>query len=301
MSTVYFAGWDGGATSTTIECINENRETVLRVKAGPLNAHGNSPQKIGQTIKDALSHMSTLPGGLAAFRRLCIGGAGASGKDTRNIWTQSLEAGGFHAPYDLVSDFETAFYGAFSGASGIVLISGTGTVCYGMNETGAFHRCGGWGHRFDDEGSGYAIGRDVLKAVVKAFDGRAKATVLAEKLFDLWNINNIPELITKAYAKETGKKEIAALAALCDEASKMGDEPSIEILKIAADSVVALLSTTADKLAVASIDTVLMGGAVEKGRMFRTVLDKSLPERFLVCEPKADAAKGAALMALHRN
>ena len=52
--------------------------------------------------------------------------------------------------------------------SGIVVICGTGTVCFGRNgRTQA--RASGWGHLID-QGSGYAIGLDVVRAVMHGED-----------------------------------------------------------------------------------------------------------------------------------
>ena len=214
------------------------------------------------------------------------------------MWEGSLNLGGYHGTYKLVADFEPAMFGAFDGGPGIVLISGTGSVCYGMNKNGRFHRCGGWGHRFDDEGSGYAIGRDVLNAVVCAGDGRANPTMLTELVYEMWKIRDIPGLITKAYASLTGKKEIAALANLCDQASKQNDETATGVLQKAAKALLELLTVTADALDCESADVVFMGGAIQHGTNLRAILECQADTRFRVMEPKSDAARGAALIAL---
>ena len=302
MKMKYFAGWDGGATHTTIECVNPAGETVLRAKAGPLNAHGSTHEQVARTVKEALLHMETLPDGLSALGGLCIGGAGASGAGTRGVWEDALASGGLNIPYTLVSDYETALFGAFNGGPGIVLISGTGAVCSGKDNSGRIHRCGGWGHIFDDEGSGYAIGRDVLGAVVRSYDGRAKPTVLKEMLFDAWGIQSIPELVTRAYSRETGKKEIAALTVLFDKALALGDDAAIEILHKAVSSLIVLLTSTLKSLEFTEdmVGTVLMGGIVRKEAAIYFELKKRLPTRLRLCEPLADAARGAALMALGR-
>lgn len=81
----------------------------------------------------------------------------------------------------LVGDHETALAGALEEPAGVILIAGTGSICYGVNESGAKFRAGGYGHIIDDAGSAYAIGRDILKAVVRSSDGRQGQTVLKEK------------------------------------------------------------------------------------------------------------------------
>jgi len=299
MEGSFYAGWDGGGTATTIECIDEEGKIVLREKTGPLNVHGNTPKQVRQSIQTALAHMDTLPGGLGAFKGLCVGGAGISGAETRAIWTDALESGGYRGPCRLVSDFETALYGAFETEPGIVIISGTGAVCCGMNSAGKFHRSGGWGHIFDDEGSGYAIGRDTLSAAVRSHDGRAIPTILTDLVLEAWNVPDIPELISKAYSQNTGKKDIAALAALCNKALMYKDKAAEEIFEKAAKSLAEMLVATKLALELEMAETALLGGLLKNETPLRAILENHMAKLgcFLVRAPMADAARGAALMA----
>ena len=286
----YYAGWDGGGTGTTIECINEQGDTVLRAKTGPLNPLGNPVSVVERSVKEALEHMAGFP-----ISGLCIGGAGVTGEKSRAVLAQALGGAGF--PYHIVTDFETAFYGAFNGGPGMILIAGTGAVCYGKNAEGKPHRCGGWGNIFDDEGSGYAIGRDILKAVARSLDGRAKPTALTGLLFNEWKVCSMAEIINKAYAPETGKKEIAALASLCFKTAE--DYAVVEILDKAAVSLVELLIATQNAIGVNN--TVLLGGLLQENGPLKNRLEKILKTNtdscINICAPVADAARGAALMA----
>src|SRR5918993_494438 len=68
---------------------------------------------------------------------------------------------------------------AGAGASpGIVVISGTGAIAYGVSHHGVAARAGGWGPTLGDEGSGYWIGRRALAAVMRDADGRGPHTDL---------------------------------------------------------------------------------------------------------------------------
>ena len=51
---------------------------------------------------------------------------------------------------------------------GIALICGTGAICYGRDVRGMLARADGWGHLLGDDGSGYAIGRAALRAIMRA-------------------------------------------------------------------------------------------------------------------------------------
>lgn len=53
---------------------------------------------------------------------------------------------------------------------GIIVISGTGAIVYGITQQGERHRIGGWGHILGDPGSGYEIGLHTLQTVMKSYD-----------------------------------------------------------------------------------------------------------------------------------
>ena len=54
---------------------------------------------------------------------------------------------------EIAPDVVGAWAGAFGGEPGIVLISGTGSICYGRNAAREEVRAGGWGPLFSDQGS----------------------------------------------------------------------------------------------------------------------------------------------------
>ena len=87
-----------------------------------------------------------------------------------------------------------------SGGTGCILIAGTGSICTGITEDGKTARAGGWGHLIDDVGSGYALGRDALTAVVRAQDGRGAKTVLTDLVQKAWKVENIGQLIAETYS-----------------------------------------------------------------------------------------------------
>jgi N-acetylglucosamine kinase-like BadF-type ATPase len=58
--------------------------------------------------------------------------------------------------------------------NGIIIICGTGSNCFGINEEGKEAKVNGWYYILGDEGSGYEVGLKALKALMKAYDGRKK-------------------------------------------------------------------------------------------------------------------------------
>ena len=231
MQTQYYAGWDGGGTKTLCRVLYQDGTAPQPFTAGALNPNGTVAGQCEATVADLLRNMAALPGGLDACRMLCIGAAGISNPATRVHLQNALQAGGYHGPVTFTGDQQTALYGALGGPGGIVLIAGTGSICYGQSTDGREARSGGWGSLMDDEGGGFALGRDALAAVVRAEDGRIAPTVLHDAVFKALQVGAVRELIGKIYAPGFGKREVAALAPLVGAAAEQGDAAALQIVE----------------------------------------------------------------------
>jgi len=303
---MYYAGWDGGGTKTAIVCIDAHGEVILREEAGAFNSLGNIDGTTEAAIAESLAIMEKLPGGLAKCAGLCIGGAGISSVKMRHSIDITLRASNFTAPYTVIPDFAAAFYSVFGNRAGVVLLAGTGAVCFGRNTRGETRRIGGWGHLIDDEGSGYAIGRDVLTAVVHALERRDIPTLLTQAVLKEWGItldkekratSIIPEIVNRIYNEQTGKKEIASLAPLCFTTARQGDEKAQAIIKKAGENLFSLLSAMGRALGTTHFGVALMGSVLTKDDMLTNALKKrcALSElRLSFSAPTPDAALGAA-------
>lgn len=296
----YIAGWDGGGTKTICEVQALAADETLRFAAGPLNPNGTAPGQADASAAALLAQMAALKGGLAGCRMLCIGAAGISNPTTERRLRAALEKGGYTGPVCFTGDQQTALYGALGGPGGMVLIAGTGSICYGQALTGEEARAGGWGSLMDDEGGGYALGRDILAAVVRSFDGRGPATCLEQLAFDALEVRDIQGMIGRIYAPDTGKREIAALAPLLTAALEKNDSAAQKICEKAGRELALLVLPVAKKLKLENARAALAG----------SVLAKCLPVRRAACaaigaalpglrcvSPQKDAANGAVLIA----
>lgn len=297
----YVAGWDGGGTKTTVEILSLQGTVLFRGHAGPLNINGTSLEEVQRTITGALALMAAQPGGLAACHGLCIGSAGVSNPKAGETIRGLLGAGGYEGNTLLVGDHETALYGAHNGGEGLLLITGTGSICVGRDAQGNTHRCGGWGHLVDDEGSGYAIGRDVLAAVCRAADGRTPQTMLTPMVWEKLGISSMPELIAWIYRKDAEKKDMAALAPLFSDARDKGDEAALAIQTKAAAQLALLVQGVAGSLGMHRANVVFSGSIILKDPPLRASVEELLARSnpgLCVTDAQSDAARGAALMAL---
>lgn len=108
---------------------------------------------------------------------------------------------------------------------GIVLIAGTGSICFGVGETGHMVRVGGWGGDLGDEGSGYWIGLRGLQIACRMADGRLAETPLLMAILKQLNMKSAFELIPFAYgrSRQEFKQATAALFPLVADHGAQGD------------------------------------------------------------------------------
>ena len=166
-----YCGWDGGGTKTEV-CLLDETGRIASAVFGPLNPNGAARDRVPETVKACVNYMKEQAGSLSEIAGLVVGMAGISNLSARSLLENALADVGWTGPLRLLGDQEIALAGAVEGP-GMLLIAGTGSVCCGRDAAGNLFRVGGYGYLIDDCGSGWAIGRDILSAVVRAEDGRA--------------------------------------------------------------------------------------------------------------------------------
>lgn len=295
----YYVGIDGGGTKTAVELRTRGSAAHSRAVFGPLNCNSDRTAA-AKTLTDTLAWLAAQPEGLAGCDGLCIGSAGISNPDAYNFIQDIIRAGGYTGPLQIVGDQVTALAGALGQPVGTVLIAGTGSICYARTADGREARSGGWGSLMDDEGGGFALGRDALAAVVRAEDGRIAPTALHDAVFKALQVGAVRELIGKIYAPGFGKREVAALAPLVGAAAEQGDAAALQIVEKAGRELALLVRPVAEKLGLQSARIAFAGSVLQKCAPVRsaaqTQLQTLLPQLTLA-EPQGDAAAGAVLLA----
>lgn len=296
----YYCGWDGGGTKTEVLCMTADGQIIGNDRFGPLNINGAGEERVGQTIRDCMAFMAGLPGGLDGCAGLVIGAAGVSNQALSGFITRSVRACGYQGPMALKGDQDIALAGAVDGA-GAVLVAGTGSVCCAQDGEGHYARSGGCGYLIDDEGGGYAIGRDVLAAAVRAMDNRIPPTVLTELLKEQMGFENSRDIITWLYAPSTGKKEVAALAPLMLKAMEQGDEAGMNIAHKAANELAELVKGVWRTLALNKGELAFIGSILLKceliNREVTRLCEESCPG-LKVIKAHGTPAQGAVKLAM---
>ena len=233
----YAIGLDGGGTKTEVAMLSAQGETIYMGRLGPLNpvSYPDSPAKIAEELARFID---------ADCAAICVACAGAADKAKAEGVKRALE-GIFTGPVFVRTDGENSLYTALGERDGVALISGTGSICYAQ-KGGATARSGGRGHVLDDAGSAYAIGRDILSAVIRASDGRGEPTTLSEAVFEL-----------------CGMDDIAAITALAPLISSHAEDAIAgRIEATAAEELSLMAAAVTKKLELSAPSIALMGGTL---------------------------------------
>ncbi|MBP1948041.1 N-acetylglucosamine kinase [Virgibacillus litoralis] len=228
----YVAGIDGGGTKTKAVIADMDGLIVAKTTAGPTNPNVMSREKLIQTLDtmmqdlkeqapDVFDNISSVFAGISG-----VGNSKAKA-DLEYILKQKVSNS---VTVCVEADTVNALYSGTYGEPGIVQISGTGSITYGINQQMKHDRVGGWGYLFGDEGSGYDIGRQGIMAALKANDGRGEKTILLEMLCTYFDVTHPYDFIQRIYASPIPKSEISPISKLVFEAYKQNDLVAKDIM-----------------------------------------------------------------------
>ncbi|RJP64305.1 MAG: hypothetical protein C4532_19615 [Candidatus Abyssobacteria bacterium SURF_17] len=182
----------------------------------------------------------------------------------------------------VTDEFESALAAGLyrTNASGVVVVSGTGSICKGRNAAGETRLAGGWGPLVGDEGSGYDLAREAVKAVIKAHDGRGESTKLSEFVLSHFGITEIQDLKRRLYRPPIKRHAFAMLAAHLTTAAKDGDKVALEILKTGAARLRQLAAPVVRALfrPEESFPIILSGGVLRQGSIIAESLISELTD-----------------------
>src|SRR5438309_7714334 len=145
-----FIGLDGGGTHSLAIAVDSAGRKLAAAKAGSLNFLGSGLPSARRNLKKLAE---SLVRELSQIDRIVVGCA-ALFSDATKAEKENLCRG--ILPLErtrVVSDCQTACFGATLGRPGTVIIAGTGSIALAQNEAGQHKRVGGWGHIVGDAGS----------------------------------------------------------------------------------------------------------------------------------------------------
>jgi glucosamine kinase len=289
-SMPYFLAIDAGGTTTT--CLlaeSDADETHILARASTTSIKLQRVSESEATARlTALLHdvatAASIP--LTQITRTCIGLAGLSIPAVRAHASRTLSAL-VSGEILILGDEEIALDAAFPSTPGILLIAGTGSNCIGRDAAGSLHRAGGYGPILGDEGGGYWIGLESLRAALRALDSdqsdpqhpgadqlgappmtvspswvryrsqqrttaldlnSTHATTLLTEIQHHFNISTLPELIELGNRRTAPVPDFASLAPVIAHADVSGNPIAAATLHRAGELLAHLVTTVAQKI-----------------------------------------------------
>ncbi|WP_412062484.1 BadF/BadG/BcrA/BcrD ATPase family protein [Rubrivirga sp. IMCC45206] len=165
MTDPLFVGVDAGGTKTAaLAEAGARRETF----SGPgAQAARDGAAAAAAALADVIAWARD------AFPDVPLAGVavGLAGAGRPDVCTAIADALGLDAPLVVTHDADIAYRAAWGDEGGAVLLVGTGSLVLARTDAGETLRAGGWGPALGDDGSGAALGRHALRALLAALDG----------------------------------------------------------------------------------------------------------------------------------
>jgi glucosamine kinase len=261
----FVMGVDGGATKTLAAVLDVHERTLYLGHGGSSN-----PDAVGaRTATESLLHATDEAISRAGIERDELDAAvlAVAGTDTDAVAAQLAES----RPRDwvVVNDVVGAWATATGARPGIGVISGTGSNVFGVGFDGRAWRAGGWGHVLGDEGSGYWLAVQSIKAALADREHSGPETALSDAAVSFFGVDSVEGLATLAYSKPLTKGELAAFAIDVARVAHEGDTVACGLYARAASELGKQVAAVVEQTGLHGEFSVgLIGSAFKAGKLF---------------------------------
>ena len=192
----YVLGVDGGGSKTICLVANTQGQLLAIGTGGPVNTNYVSRR---EAVKSLTSAVST-----------ALAQAGLHGEQIAGLCISApCEPGAVDVAMKACSichvlraaEGETPCWAArfwMDKHIGVTVDAGTGSLARGWSRDGRVANAGGWGGTLGDEGSGYWISIQAMRAVMQAQDGRIKPTQLTQLVLSHYGMSDVLDLVFQA-------------------------------------------------------------------------------------------------------
>lgn len=299
-----YLGIDGGGTKTKVMLMDKDNTIIADALSGPSSIRTVSLEtSIANITKGIVGCLAQYPH--AKIKGVFAGiGDVVSDNDAAKITHRLKTIPALTAASITVkNDVYNAHAAALSTPSGIIIIIGTGSVAFGIDEAGNTHRAGGYSYKEGDQGSAYALGKDALSILGKALDGRVAKTPFTHALMHTLNIFTFKDAVAIYEEFHTQRTRVAALAKLVTAYAHKHDPLAYAIIEKASDELFLMIKAVDTHLTLTNKDIGIIGSLGNADTPLRTTFIKkvlSYNPNFTIHESHHDPAYGACLLAKRR-
>jgi N-acetylglucosamine kinase-like BadF-type ATPase len=256
VSSTLVVGVDAGGTTTRCLVATLDGAVVGRGEAGGASQRSSTDRPADPLAAALRSALSGVDHTLVAVGVIGVAGAGQAGRAVaQDAADTAWRSVGLPGDVTLVTDLEVAFAAGTASGTGLLLLSGTGAVAAAFRGGTLHRRCDGYGWLLGDEGSAVWIGREGLRNVLAALDGRGEPTSLtpavSARLLGAEPVGSgasdreayAQAIVGAAFAMPPA--HLGRLAPLVSAAAESGDPVARAIIDTAVDRLIHALDTVA--------------------------------------------------------
>jgi N-acetylglucosamine kinase-like BadF-type ATPase len=296
----FVLGIDAGGTKTVCLLADESGAVLSRARGPGANLQAQGELEVEKVLHEVME--GALAGRSDPPATICLGIAGVDRPDDGATMRGIMRRIGQKTRTLIVNDALVALTAGAGDGAGVVIISGTGSICYGRDDRGRAARSGGWGSVLGDEGSGYWIGTRALAAVVRHADGRGPATALTPLVLEHFQASEVNDLVHQVHVADPRRRRVASLGEAVQAAVESGDPLAREIVDAASHELVIAASSVAERLEMRGqvFPFLLAGGIFRVVHSLREQVLRLLPEvapRSVPQVLEAEPALGAVALA----
>lgn len=301
--TQFYLGIDGGGSNLRAALINQDAQPVAELKiprtANPSSIGRDAAAKLLQeSVNGILSQASLTAEQITAVG---VGIAGADAVHSSDWLTEVLRPVLPTSQLALSNDIEIALVGANGARFGIMLLAGTGSAAYAVNQMGDSRMFGGWGYLTGDDGGGYWMGCQAIRYITDADDyDDFNAYVdqpLVRHIFAAMGISHQRDIIPWLYQSQPPRtRDVAALTDAIFAAYYDGDSAATDIIERAAYVLYRMVCNAQHLLNIPEGNVAFGGGLLQSDTPLQATTCRMLALE-TPPEPKFSAVIGAALLA----
>lgn len=234
MNEKIFVGIDGGGTRTTAAAFDSEGRFLALQTGASVNFCALGMEKARSNMSEVMRELCKKTG-TDCFHSVFIGMSAIEDEAT----PEQLDAfctGVIPSRHiGMNSDLFAALEGMCVDGACVFAVSGTGSMAIGRSADGKIYTSGGWGYLLGDEGSGYDIAIQGIKAAVRSLDPGRRETPLTKALFTFFGSDSLTALTEKFYDPPMERSRIAAFCGEVCNCADNGDEAAVSVLTRAAE------------------------------------------------------------------
>lgn len=296
-----YVGVDGGGSSTRAVIVDAWGRILGRGVAGSGNHDDVGAEGVQASLRQAIEQAAAQAGVALHFAALHCGLAGVRSLEDEAVVRRAVLTLDCTRQVGVSDDLVTALHGGTLGKPGVVLVAGTGSAAYGLSAQGEGCWVGGWGHLLGDEGSGFALALEALKAALRCADGRLGFTQLLSAAQDFLELNDIKQIMHRVYVGGISRRELAAFAPVVLRVAQE-DEIAADIVRRGAAELAQLVHIAALRLHLERCAVITVGSLLSHPH-YRELVSRELATHspsLTLRMPLLPPEVGAALLAIRQ-